>query len=56
MPEKEAQDAGLAKVDLASVVIDDNSSMDKAILNPKKEIVQRDEEVRFLLLYINVIY
>jgi hypothetical protein len=51
MPEKEAQDAGLAKVDLASVVIDDNSSMDKAILNPKKEIAQRDEEVRLLLLY-----
>ncbi|KAI8874997.1 hypothetical protein K501DRAFT_203510, partial [Backusella circina FSU 941] len=44
MPEKEAQDAGLAKVDLASVVLEEEESMERGISNPKKVITQRDEE------------
>lgn len=44
MPEKEAQEAGLAKVNLTSMIEeDDNSTSDLT----KKDIAERDEEVSF---------
>lgn len=43
MPEKDAQEAGLAKVNLVSMLGSENSFSD-----PKKDITERDEEVRFI--------
>lgn len=46
MPEKEAKDAGLAKINLTSAIIEDDSDIISQSDPSKKGIVERDEEVR----------
>jgi hypothetical protein len=43
MPEKEAQEAGLAKINLTSMVCEDSMNT----TTPKKDIAERDEEASF---------
>ncbi|OBZ90800.1 hypothetical protein A0J61_01156 [Choanephora cucurbitarum] len=42
MPEKEAQEAGLAKLNLTSMIVSESSHLDSESL--KKELIERDEE------------
>lgn len=46
MPEKEAQEAGLAKINLTSMIEDDEYSYSD---RSKKDILERDEEVKLVL-------
>jgi hypothetical protein len=45
MPEKEAQEAGLAKINLTSMIMEDEDDANSIPDPTKKDIVERDEEV-----------